>query len=180
MDGIVTLLNRQQDELILAIWRELHEECGLHGIEATPIPHFSWIIAERFDLEAAGKLLQEATAGTPSFGASTSGLGIFARTDPVIYLPVVKDRSLLEFHASLWERLKPLGTKINPHYAPDLWIPHITLAHRDLAPDGVNCAVDRLMRRDLQLEIVVDNLAIICQQDNRVGELRSKYPFGGG
>jgi 2'-5' RNA ligase len=177
MDGIVTLLQPEQEELVQDIWRELREECGLGGIEIGPIPHFSWIVAERFHLSRAGGLLEIFARNTAAFTVRTVGLGLFVRPDPVIYLPLVKNKDLLEFHAALWADIYPLGSGVNLHYDPESWMPHITLALWDLTPDSVQCALSRIMTRDVSLEILVDNLAVICQEEGQIGAMRSRYSF---
>jgi 2'-5' RNA ligase len=179
MDGIVTRLSPAQDEIVGRIWHDLEESCGLRVIEESPIPHFSWIVAESFDLPEAGRILTELAAEARPFSVLTVGLGIFLDPEPVIYTPVIKNRELLDLHARVWQAVYPVGIGVSEYYAPGVWMPHITLAHRDLTEGSVGCAIERLIGLDLNWEVSVDNLAIIRQRDDQVGALRSTYRFAG-
>ena len=59
MHGLVSLLDSTHYTLVEEIWQELEIECGLKGIYITPMPHFSWQIAEDYDWDALEIALQE-------------------------------------------------------------------------------------------------------------------------
>jgi 2'-5' RNA ligase len=66
-----------------------------------------------------------------------------------------------------------------PHqvFSPDIWIPHITLAFKDLTPEKLACSMDKFIGRDFDWDIQIDNFAVVCQEENRVGELVKVYDF---
>jgi len=135
MHGLVSLLDPHHYALVEEIWRELENDCGLTGILVTPFPHFSWQIAEDYDWDPLQQIVVEITAETQPFTVWAAGLGLFTSANPVIYLPVVRTKALSELHEKIWTRLKPISTKASPFYAPENWMPHISLAYADLTPE---------------------------------------------
>jgi 2'-5' RNA ligase len=177
MNGIVSLLDSPAYTQVVAIWQDLETECGLTGIKITPLAHFSWQVAENFDLEKTGEILERLARKTRPFPASASGLGIFSGPIPVLYIPVVKDENLLRFHTALWEETKWVVDGTNGHYSPQAWIPHITLAHGDVDLGKLNCAMQRLAFKPLNLDIRVDNLALVCQKNDEAGWIKYRFDF---
>ena len=55
-----------------------------------------------------------------------SGIGIFTRKEPVIYLPVVRSGELQRIHGEVARAAEPLARGINEYYSAEIWIPHIT------------------------------------------------------
>ncbi len=177
MNGIVSLLNSPAYNQVLTIWQELETECELTGIKITPLAHFSWQVAEKFDLEKTGEILERLARKSKPFPASATGLGIFSGQVPVLYIPVVKDENLLRFHANLWEETKLVVGGSNGHYSPRFWIPHITLAYGDVDSSKLNCAMKRLAFKPLNLEIQVNNLALVYQVNGEEGWLKYRFDF---
>ena len=179
MHAIVTVLDSKSYARINALWQVLEAECGLTGIHSTPLPHFSWHIAQDYDFPSLLPDLQGIAASTRPFTGHTSGLGMFTRESPVLYFPVVRTSPLSEIHARIWERAIRHSQAPSPYYEPSAWMPHITLAYGDLNLASLCCAVERLAFDLVNWEISVDNLAIVHQSDSQDGELESKLPFTG-
>ena len=70
-------------------------------------------------------------------------------------------KRLLQFHQLIWERTKDVAQGISPLYAPDVWVPHITLGLNDVSNANLACAMQSLAFRDFAWEITVDNIAFI-------------------
>ncbi len=75
------------------------------------------------------------------------------------------------------ERISPTGSSISPQYKPEFWIPHITLAQSDIDERNLPKVVGRLGRKDLELDVVIDNLAIIFYNGTGQG-VRSRFRLG--
>jgi 2'-5' RNA ligase len=112
-----------------------------------------------------------------SFLIRTAGLGLFTGPVPVLYLALVKTDILMDLHRTLWESVGPLATDLNRLYSPDLWMPHITIAYQDLNGDNLACAMKNLVFTPVNLEIQVDQLALLYQNDEGTG-VKSSFPFG--
>lgn len=59
MCGIVTLLHDPYKAQVEALWRDLEAECGLSRDNPNPRPHFSWQVAEVYDLASLKIALSE-------------------------------------------------------------------------------------------------------------------------
>ena len=178
MEGVVSILGSPHYSLVEALWREVDEACGLKGVKATDIPHFSWHIAESYAEQRLASLLEEICAETQPFTVRTAGLGMFTAEKCVLYITLVKDPQLLRFHHRLWERLEGVGERASPYYAPDLWVPHITLAHENISETDLSCAVHQLACKPFLWHMQVDNLAVIGETGLSSGKGLLRFPFG--
>jgi 2'-5' RNA ligase len=160
MQGIVTLLDPAHYAATEALWTELAEALGLRGVYVTPFPHFSYHVAHGYARDALAAALSQAAA-TPPFTVTTAGLAVFTGPAPVLYIPVVRTAALSAFHAALWEALEPAAAASQAYYAPDSWVPHITLGFGDLTRATLTEAVRLLGGRSFTWEIPVDHLAYI-------------------
>lgn len=179
MHAIVSVLDEVHYARLLDLWQELEVECGLTGIRATPIPHFSWHIAQDYDFPRLSTILNWIAGIAQPIGIRTGGLGLFTRARPVIYFPIVRTGVLTQIHQAIWERVVGLSTNPSPYYTPETWIPHITLAHGDVREETLCCAIERLAFQTHNWEIRVDNLAVVTQVEDQVGELKYRLPFSG-
>lgn len=178
MEGVVSLLDGRHDELVAALWAELERECGLRGVRATPFPHFSYQVAERYDREPLAAVLDRFAAGEPPFVATTTGLGIFTGARPVVYLPVVRTAALSRFQQALWQAIAGAGFAVQAYYHPDNWMPHITIGWGDVDAEGAAAIVRRLAERPLNWEIAVQDVAFIGETEGRQ-EIVSRHPLRG-
>ncbi|NMB86816.1 MAG: 2'-5' RNA ligase family protein [Chloroflexi bacterium] len=176
MIGIASLLDLDAGLRTRGVWEWLEEHCGLTGIRMTPLPHFSWQTAENYPQEDLLSRLDEIVQQFDPVDVNSTGIGLFTGANPVLYLSVVKNRQLLEYHRILWETFMPLAQHPNLHYAPENWIPHITIAYHDLTPETLACAIRDLGFHPLGLQIHVNHLAVIYQTDGKYGII-SNHPF---
>lgn len=179
MYAIVSLLDTQNDARLAALWRDLEADCRLAGVSLTPLPHFSWHIAAEYDFKRLEAGIESLAASARPFRVRTTGLGIFSGPSPVVYIPIIKDNFLAAFHKRVWDVVHPAAIGASSHYAPDVWIPHITLAYGDVDADKLSCAMDKLAFMTFNWEIEVGQLALVYALPGQVGKLQSKYPFGG-
>ena len=178
MHGLVSLLPQPYFAQVKALWDELEQDFGLTGIRVTPYPHFSWLIAEDFDWEKLETTLQQVAAETPLFVAHTTGLALFTGERPVIYIPVVKTPQLAELHTEIWTRTAPASFGRSAYYAPEAWMPHVSLAYEDVSPDNVGRVMERLAFRSFNWEIGVESIALIYEPTGEIGSLKFKVPLG--
>lgn len=179
MHAIVSVIDPEHYARVEALWHELELKCGLSGIRATPIPHFSWHIADKYDFDPLQVEVRQIAGLTRPFSIHTGGLGLFTRENPVLYFPIVRTSLLSKIHQEIWDRVTPLSQKLSPYYAPELWMPHITLAHGDVNLPSLSCVVERLAFQVIAWEITIDNLAVVSQVDENVGELQFRIQLAG-
>ena len=161
MQGIVSLLDGADGERVELLWDELRRDFGVRGIHSKRFPHFSYNVAEEYDLPRVHVILGALASQTRSFSAQTSGVGIFTRKEPVIYLPVVKTWELAVLHKEIAAAVSTLATGINEYYAEDIWIPHITIAEGDVDLLVLPEIVRRIGERNFRWELRVTNFAVI-------------------
>jgi 2'-5' RNA ligase len=71
------------------------------------------------------------------------------------------------------------GIAVHPilFYTPDQWVPHITLAYKDVTSANLDCVMQGLAFQVFKWEIQIDNLILVVQgEDHYVETIR--YHFG--
>lgn len=179
MHGLVSLLDSKHYQLVESIWKSLEEECDLTGIQTTPFPHFSWLVASDFDWAALENTLREIASQISPFTIRTTGLGLFSSPSPVIFISVVRTARLSTLHGQIWESIQPHGTDISPFYAPDNWVPHISLANVDVTRENISCAMKKLAFQTYNWEVRVDSIGFIHQPDGHIGQVRYQFELTG-
>jgi 2'-5' RNA ligase len=177
MEGVVTILGEPYYEMVETIWRQVDGACSLHCVKATDIPHFSWHVAETYPEGRLASILEETCADAQPFWVKTAGLGIFTAEKCVLYISMVTDSTLIQFHKRLWERLEGIGVRASPYYSPGHWIPHITLAKEGLEAEELSCAVRELACQPFLWELRVDHLAVIGEAGLESGTDLLRFPF---
>lgn len=177
MHGIVSLLPQPYYKEVENIWNQLEKEVGLTGVRVTPYPHFSWQIAENYDMNKLIDVFEDIAVSTKPFEVKTTGIGLFTGKSPVVFIPVVKDIQLLKFHYSIWEKLKQVGEDISDYYSPQLWIPHISLAYEDVTKENIGIVLRKLSFMDFNWSFEVDNISFIYEQNGQIGELKHRIDF---
>lgn len=178
MEGVVSLLDGRHEALVDALWTELERECGVRGVRATPFPHFSYQVAERYDRGLLSVALNRVAADEPPFTVTTAGLGLFTGARPVVYLPVVRTAALSRFQQALWQAIAGAGFAVQAYYHPDSWMPHITIGWGDVNAEAAAAIVRRLAERPLAWEIAVPGVAFIGETEGRQ-EIVSRHPLRG-
>ena len=179
MHTIISELDPETSKMVRDLWQQLHDQCGLRGIYMTPTPHLTWLVAVEFDIEQVKSVLEELATQVQSFKLHTFGLGIFSGEEPVLYLPMVKSLEMINLHCQIWEQIAPLSQGLKQYYSPKIWVPHITLALKDLNKENLSCAVNAIAFEQIELYVQVNNLAIAELEDDSAGEILHRYQFAG-
>ena len=177
MHGIVSLLDNKHYQLVEDLWAKLEREFAVRGVYITPYPHFSYQIAQDYNVAQLEPILQRFASGRATFQVKTSGLSIFTGSHPVLYIPVVRSPELTRFHQELWPDISTAGSGISDYYQPANWMPHITIGFGDINKENLSHIVRSLAERDFGWEIAVDNVALIYDMGTKQ-ELRSRFAFG--
>lgn len=159
-------------------WDFLEREVGVSGVRRVPFPHLTLFGFDGIEYPRIQKTMEDFTGRTLPLTMRSVGLGMFLKPMPVIYTPVIRSPELTELHRALWETVSGFGGHMYGLYAPERWIPHLTLAQFDLTRDNHLQALKVLMDVDLQLEFEVRNLTLF----NWIGpryEPQERYPLLG-
>src|SRR5438552_9728070 len=119
MDGIVSFLDSKHNQLIEELWAELKREFIVQGVYLTPYPHFSYHVAQDYDVGKIEPVLQRITSNITTFKVRTSGLGIFTGASAVLFIPVVRSLELTQLHQELWQEISPASSGAQQYYHPD-------------------------------------------------------------
>ncbi len=165
--GLVALLDPEHENAVRSIWSDFEQKLGVPGGSRTPIPHFSFHVAEGYDLDVLDDRVAAFARQHHPFVIQTSGLGIFTGQLPVMYINVVRDVRLSAYHGELWEQVTPLATGAQSYYHPSQWQPHITIAQGDITDEQFPDAIRMLYPRSFQWTIQVERLALL--QDSGSG-----------
>lgn len=177
MHGLVSLLPADYYAKVEELWQMLEDEFDLTGIQATPFPHFSWLIGEDFDWDELENTLREIAKETQPITVNTTGVGIFSGASPVVFIPVVRTNELNILHQRIWNAIQPIGKTLSPHYAPKHWMPHITLAYQDVTPKKLNYAIQKLAFQSFTWEFEVNNISFIRKSDDEDNEIYYQFNF---
>ena len=161
-EAIVSVLDAQHHDRVLALWDALQREFGVSGVYETPIPHCSYHVAETYDMEALSNTLEDCARQIAPFRFQTAGLGIFTGPQPVLYIAIVRNVAINALHATLWQRLRTIARVPSPHYLPERWLPHITLTIGDVDAPTLGAIITHLSTYDFHWDIAINNLAVIC------------------
>jgi 2'-5' RNA ligase len=172
MHGLVSLLPQPYFQQVEALWQELETNYHLHGIQITPLPHFSWQIAQDYDFAQLEAIIRDIAEQTPPFVVRTTGLGLFTGFRPVLFIPVVKDAGLVRLHAEIWERSQAASQGQSIYYSPNHWVPHISLAYEDIDAQNIGLILQALTFRTFNWEMTIDNIALIYEPEGEIGKLK--------
>lgn len=179
MHGLVSLLDTEHYQQVESIWQMLENECGLSGIKVTPFPHFSWLVGSDFDWPNLESALRTIVTESSPFTVRTTGLGLFSGAAPVIFIPVIRNAELSQFHSRVWENILPIAKNMSSLYSPVNWVPHISLAYADVSSENISCAMKKLAFQAFNWEFSVNNLALIYEPDGQTGQIRYQFNFEG-
>lgn len=177
MVAIISELDQNTTVFVMHLWRRLNDACGLEGIFNYPNPHFTWLEAGTVAIEPVQALLDSIAQQTYAFPVRITGLNVFEGPSPVLYLSLSRSFSLLNLHKNMWQPLQPFLQAPNFFYEPEKWVPHITLALRDLTKENLSCAISSIEDEPIRQILWVNNLALVEAEDDQLGEMICSYKF---
>jgi 2'-5' RNA ligase len=174
MYSIASLIDSEKENC----WSEIEKSCKYSGIVPYNAPHFSWQTADSYQLSEVRQKISSIVNEIRPFEFSTSGLGIFNNDRKIIFLIVVKNKKLLEIHELLWNTLIPFAINPKFQYAPDNWIPHISINIRNIDEKQFSCSLDELLNMKLDFIFHVNEIGILSLKESIPG-IDSKFKLSG-
>lgn len=175
MYAIISELDADSAESVRCLWRRLRDACGLKAIYNLATPHITWMVAEALDIPATASIIAELAARHLRLTTKVYGLGIFSGDRPVLYLPVVKTQAMLDLHLQVWDQVESVADQPNHYYAPEHWLPHITLAVNDLNPQNLVCGLESVAFEPIEMTVMVDNILIVAEETDPSSEAIHRY-----
>lgn len=160
MLAVTSLLDFKHSELVNTIISDFEREFGVKQVQATPLPHITYLITEALNLNLLKNYLEKVSLQGKSFHIYTTGIGIFPGEHPVIYIPVLRTPTLNRFHGQLYRDISKLSITTGPFSKPKKWLPHISLALGDTTLDMMTPMIKYLANYSFDWEIKLDNISI--------------------
>jgi 2'-5' RNA ligase len=176
--SVATLVDFSRNAEAKESWNRVKVISQIEGFALSPMPHISFHVAMDYDLPVVNASLIEITGRFQTFVMRASGVGVFSGIQPVVYFPVVKTRKLLDLHEEIWNGLKDATKSANMFYAPDDWMPHVTMAYQKADAYNICDVIGRLIKEHIEFEFLVDHLAIIYRDREELGQ-KGTFPFLG-
>jgi hypothetical protein len=159
LQGIVSFLDPHHTALVMDVLQELIDQCSLLDDLLAGPPHISWHVAESYDYDRLKEKLASLSSLQSTLTARVSGLGLFTGEQFILYIRLVKDEPLARLHQKIWTRVNPIAVQPSSYYAPESWVPHISLIVRDEDEIRLGCVMKKLAFRSFDWELPLDNLA---------------------
>lgn len=181
-DGVVSLLDDAYNGRIEIIWQKLEDRFGAEAIQRTPYPHFSYHVADNYDMTPVADALNEVIDEMHPFTVRTAGLGVFTGDEPVLYIAMVRDPQLSTLQQRIYKIANPHADNTFAYYHPQKWVPHITLLRGGLNPSSLSQVIEMLQGHNFHGEIQVDELALLEEtyQPERSYTLRETFSLRHG
>jgi 2'-5' RNA ligase len=98
----------------------------------------------------------------PSFRIELDGFGTFpGKNKPVIYVNVNKNEGLSLLRSEIRQAFRPAFPEIPASHSPKSFIPHMTVAYRDLTPANYERAWSAYQIKTFQAEFDVDSFKLL-------------------
>src|SRR4051794_8059988 len=128
--AVCLLLDDRADAALRELWRRL-EAAGVPSMlthtHGRHVPHLTYAMLRSYDLEEVREALSALPDRAP-LPLHFDALGVFRRSR--CWLAPALTLDLAERQAAVVEAASSTGADLHRHYAPGLWVPHVTLAPR--------------------------------------------------
>lgn len=178
MPGILFLLDELSHARVERLWDQMEREFAIAKGDPGALPHFTVHLAGAYDLEPTRAIVEDVARTRAPFIVPTTGFGVFTGERPILYMPVVRTRVLDDIHAHLYRSLTGHCSEPEPYYAPERWMPHITVGQTDPTPEVLPALLAWLAHQPLSWEVHAAALAIGGETESSV-ELLGTYPLRG-
>jgi 2'-5' RNA ligase len=181
MQGIVSALPQEYEQVVFGLWDEMEARFGACFARTALIPHFTWQLAmDDYLLENLIPLLDAFCKTQKPVKIHVSGARLFPGPLPTLYLRIFKSINLKSLHQRLWQACNPFARGSNHLYNAETWVPHITVAHKDLAQENITEALELINAHKIDWHFEVDNLLILRQDTDQPASLDYRFKFGQG
>lgn len=178
--AVVSLLSGDAHDEVLATWDALERRLGLRAAREALYPHITYFVGEGGDLATLCACVASEAAALPPITVALDGLGLFPGPSPVLFMRVVHGAALAHVYARVADAVRCAGTQIWPNYTVDTWVPHVTLALRDLRPADVPAAFDTLRGCRARLRAELRDLRLVrVRQPLSASEYVGVFPLEG-
>lgn len=166
MLAIISLVPDEHIQIIKSLSKLLKINDEINDDNSKLYPHFSWQVAESYNIDKLIHLLKDFSSQHSNFEIWINGIGIFTGILPVIYLPIIKSTELIAIHQEIWTRTEEIRYKAIEYYEGEQWIPHITILQQNTLNNSSMVALNKIINLPIKLKMKIDNFALGEVGDN--------------
>lgn len=177
--GVVSILEGETYAETKRMWRLFERKYGSKAIQNFPHPHVSFQGGLSENLKILVLKIDDLSSKINPFPVTIEGIDTFERPKRVIFLPVKRTKILRSIHKKIDELLQEYCSWTFRYYTPQNWIPHVTLAQRDITPTNFRNAKRYLENRRFNYELTIHNICLVrwYDQDRKI-KIHKKYVLG--
>lgn len=159
MIGLVSNLEGESYRDVKKRWTLFDRKYNSRAIQAYSHPHFTFQIAKTPDIRQLKSDFVKLVSGIRSFEIEVEGFRHFRKD--VIYMSVKKTRKLTRIHKLINRFMETRCHDLLELYAPENWIPHITLAQEDLTEDNFERAWREFKGSNIRFKQRIHNICMV-------------------
>lgn len=164
--GLMTLLKGEIREEVLDLWNYLDVKYESKLAKAFYHPNISYQGGICEDLNTLISKLN-AYDYPAKFEIDIDGFDKFMNPQNTIYMKIIKNDKLIEFHNELSRILNDTCIKTFNLYNPENWIPHITIAMNDISEMNFHKSFDELRNKESNRNsVLIENLALVIMNSS--------------
>jgi 2'-5' RNA ligase len=149
------------DKVVREVWHELaRANVTSSQIDGGYRPHVTLGVFEGYTSPQFENEFRSFLGKRGAFPIKLDYLGVFPRTEGVVYFGAVVTGQLLSVHGEFTRHFGPLMMGVRPYYLPGSWVPHCTLAY-GLSSAGIPAAVEVCSRSMLPITAQVKEIALV-------------------
>ncbi|MFN8617613.1 MAG: 2'-5' RNA ligase family protein [Dehalococcoidia bacterium] len=179
MPGVISLLPEPFASGVERLWGSMHREFGIPMGYPGAVPHITFHLGARDAEPGAAGVVEAVAKRTVPFSITTAGFGVFGGPEPVVHLAVARSPQVARLAAELESALAAAGyPTTDPYFTPDRWMPHITIAHRNLAGIELGSLLAWLVSQPLSWEIPLSTLSV-ARETELSADVLATFPLSG-
>lgn len=172
MYALLSELDKRSITIIKDVLKGIDDETGVVAVTPRFEKHLSWQGMKDINIDRARTIVERISRGQKPLNLHADFLGVFPGNPVVLFIGVAKNKSLFQLHDSLWKGLTSCSIEPNEHYAPDLWIPHITLYHGTSEEDPLPINyLKKLIHIPLELDFVLSSIKLVYFDSRRTEDI---------
>lgn len=179
MPGIISLLPEPFAASVERLWDGMNHEFGVPRGYPGGVPHITFHLGARDAEPGAAGVVETVAKRTAPFGITTAGLGVFGGPKPVVHLAVARSPQVARLAEDLEAAMAAAGfPTTDPYFTPERWMPHITIAHRNLAGIELGPLLAWLVSQPLGWEIPLSALSV-ARETEFGADILATFPLSG-
>lgn len=178
--GVISLLDPAATARVENLCEGMSERFGAGRGFPGGIPHITFHLSARDIEPGAIAVVERVASATAPFTLYSSGLGTFAGPGgPILYIGVARAPAATLLADTLAQELARAGYPgTDPYYAPDRWMPHVTIAQQNLQGVDLGALLAWLVVQPLSFELPLTTLSV-AKETPTGAEILATFPLAG-